>query len=77
MEPKQCAMARAALDWSRADLAEAAGIGVATVVRFEAGQNVETQNILAMRKALEKRRIRFVSEGSLKGAVYRGLRPAR
>jgi ribosome-binding protein aMBF1 (putative translation factor) len=74
--PQQSAMARAALGWSRLDLAQAAGIGVATVVRFENGQAVTSANVAAMRSAMEAKRVRFVDEGSLKGAVYGGLRKA-
>ena len=69
-------MGRAALNWSRAELAEAAGIGVATVVRYESGQSVTETNVKAMREALEARRVKFVDEGPLAGAVYGGLRKA-
>jgi transcriptional regulator with XRE-family HTH domain len=74
MTPQQCAMARAALSWSRADLATAAGIGVATVVRFEEGKNVSPEKCHAMREALEGHRVKFVDDGPLAGAVYGGLR---
>lgn len=67
-------MGRAALSWSRADLAEAAGLGVATVVRFEGGQTVSSDSIMAMRAAMEAKRVKFVDEGPLAGAVYGGLR---
>ncbi len=69
-------MARAALKWSRADLAEAAGVGVATVVRFEGEQSVTSASVDAMRAAMEARRIKFIDDGQLKGAVYGGLRKA-
>lgn len=69
-------MARAALDWSRAELAEAAGIGVATVVRFETGQSVNDSNITAMRSALEAKRVKFIDDGPMKGGVWGGLRQA-
>lgn len=64
-------MARAALKWSISDLQEAAGVGRMTVARFEGGQSVNDDSIQAMRKALEKRRVRFVDEGDLAGAVVR------
>lgn len=69
-------MGRAALRWSRAELAEAADLGVATVVRYESGQAVADDSIAAMRGAMEAARVKFVTEGSLAGAVYGGLRPA-
>jgi transcriptional regulator with XRE-family HTH domain len=76
MEPQQSAMARAALKWTRQDLADAAGIGVATVVRFESGRTVAAGNVAAMRKAMEARRVKFIEDGPLKGAVYGGLKKA-
>lgn len=69
-------MGRAALKWSRAELAEAANLGVATVVRFESGQPVANESIAAMRDAMEGARVKFVTEGPLAGAVYGGLRKA-
>lgn len=69
-------MARVSLNWSRADLAKAAGVGVATVVRFETGGNVMPDLVANMRKALEDRRVKFVDNGPLKGAVVGGLRPS-
>lgn len=65
-------MARAALSWSRADLAAAARIGVATVVRFEEGKNVSPDKCLCMREALEAKGVRFVDEGQFAGAVQAG-----
>jgi transcriptional regulator with XRE-family HTH domain len=35
MTPAQCRAARALLDWSQSKLAEAAGLGLSTVVDFE------------------------------------------
>ncbi len=76
MTPQQSAMARACLSWSRSDLAEAAGVGVATVVRFETGSAVQPDKVAAMRQAFEANRVKFVDEGPLAGAVYGGLRAA-
>ena len=67
-------MARAALAWSRADLARAAKIGTATVVRFEEGKNVSPEKCHEMRAALEAEGVRFVDEGPLAGAVHAGAR---
>jgi len=54
MDPKQSRMARAGLGWRAADLAEAAGVGSATVARFELGQTVDEVSIAKMRAALEQ-----------------------
>lgn len=45
-------MAKAALGWSAKDLAAAAGLGYATIARFEAGRTVDDDSIGKMRKAL-------------------------
>jgi transcriptional regulator with XRE-family HTH domain len=46
-------MARAALKWSLTDLADKAGVGRATVARFELGEGeTSSDKIKAMRKAL-------------------------
>lgn len=68
-------MARALLDWSRADLATEAGLSSPTVVRFETGQPVAGESVAAIRAAFEKRRVKFVDEGPMAGAVYGGLKP--
>lgn len=69
-------MGRVSLSWSRAELAEAAGIGVATVVRFEGGKTVSPDSISAMRRALEAKRVKFVEDGPFKGAVHGGVQKA-
>lgn len=76
MTPTQSRMARAALHWTVSDLADAAGIGRATVARFELGNNVEAAKVDAMREAFEAKRVHFVDKGKMAGAVYLGLRPA-
>lgn len=76
MTPTQSRMARAALKWSITDLADNAGIGRATVARFELGETVAPASVKTMRDALEAKRVRFVDSGKLAGAVYLGLRPA-
>ena len=69
-------MARASLSWSRAQLAEASGVGVATVVRFETGVTVLPETIAAMRAAFETRRVKFIEQGKFAGAVYGGMNEA-
>lgn len=69
-------MARSALEMNAAELAVAAGVGYATVARFETGANVQPNKVAAMRQALERAGIHFVDTGKLAGAVQRRLRPA-
>lgn len=56
-------MARAALDWNASRLASAAGIGVATVNRFEKG-SVETaaSTVAKLRTALESAGVIFIEQ---------------
>jgi transcriptional regulator with XRE-family HTH domain len=69
MNPTQSKMARAAMGWTVSDLAEASGVGRATVARFELGQNVQPDRVQAMRRALEARGVQFVDGGKLAGGV--------
>jgi transcriptional regulator with XRE-family HTH domain len=69
MNPRQSRMARTALEWSVTDLAERSGVGRATVARFELGQNVQPDRVLAMREAMEAAGVQFVDNGKLSGAV--------
>lgn len=74
--PDQCRMARAALRWSVDDLAQAAGVGRATVIRFENDTGGKPATVARLREALEKARVQFIDEGRFAGGVYGGLRPA-
>lgn len=50
----QCRMARAAVNWSINDLADAAEVGRATIVRFESGKGAPNRSTLAaIRRAFE------------------------
>ena len=71
MNPAQCRMARAGLNWSAAQLASHAGVGYATVVRFETGANIYPANLLAMRRALEEAGIVFIPAHRKLGAGVR------
>ncbi|MBI0475733.1 XRE family transcriptional regulator [Sphingomonas sp. MA1305] len=57
-------MARAALGLSRDDLAEAAGLGGSTVVRFEGGVAVARESVTAMQAALEAAGVEFIPAGA-------------
>ena len=50
---KQSRMARVALNWTTSDLAQKAGVGRATVARFELGNSVATESAGKMQTALE------------------------
>jgi hypothetical protein len=54
-------MARAALRWSRADLAAAAGVGHSTIVYFETDPDRATEAAIRakLRAAFEARGVRF------------------
>ena len=58
-------MARAALGWSLTDLAAAAGLGRATIARFELGETVAEASISAMRTALEGGGVEFIPAGAV------------
>jgi predicted transcriptional regulator len=71
MEPVQCKMARVALGWSAGDLAEKAGVGIATVQRFEAGQTKPIRaTIAAMQSAMEQSGIIFLAPGETTNGGY-------
>jgi transcriptional regulator with XRE-family HTH domain len=62
-------MARAALSWSRDNLAAASGVSWRTITRFEAGESVLPAQIQKMRHALEGIGILFIDSGHLVGGV--------
>jgi transcriptional regulator with XRE-family HTH domain len=62
-------MARAALEWSLADLSAASGISRRTILRFERGETVMPATVKALRHALEAKSILFIDSGHLAGGV--------
>ena len=62
MNPVQSRMARAALDWSIADLARAADVSVNTVNRFESGNDARLSSVDKMRSAMEAAGVEFIAE---------------
>ncbi|MGB5076455.1 MAG: helix-turn-helix transcriptional regulator [Sphingorhabdus sp.] len=58
---KQSRMARVALDWTTTDLALQAGVGRATVARFELGQPVADESVAKIRNAMEASGVAFSS----------------
>jgi transcriptional regulator with XRE-family HTH domain len=63
VKPAQVRMARAALNWSLADLAKAAGVHRNTVSNFETGKFAGSADaIAALRAALEAAGVIFIPE---------------
>ena len=58
----QVRMARAALKWSVAELAQRAGLTTKTVIRFENGANTTLATLTKMKRALEQGGVSWVPE---------------
>ena len=78
MTPAQCRAARALVDWSQQDLAEAAKVGNATIRNFEAGRSAPQHSTLqVLCSALESAGVIFVAEnGEGPGVRLRKAREA-
>jgi transcriptional regulator with XRE-family HTH domain len=69
LSPKQCRMARAALDWTQPDLSEASGVSIKTILLFERGQHVPHVNHLtSIKRALEAQGLAFTAAGGVEPA---------
>jgi transcriptional regulator with XRE-family HTH domain len=77
--PSQCRGARALLDMTQPELAQAAHLGLSTVVDFErTRREVSIEAIAALRNALERRGIVFIHEnGGGPGVRLRGRESAK
>jgi transcriptional regulator with XRE-family HTH domain len=60
-------MARAALGWTTAQLAEKADVGVNTINRFERGDDARVSSVDKMRAALETEGVSLLADGEVKG----------
>jgi transcriptional regulator with XRE-family HTH domain len=70
--PTQSRGARGLLDWTQAELARAATLGLSTVKNFESGRRETTAaNVNAMRSALEQAGIEFLMARGGKGVGVR------
>jgi DnaJ-class molecular chaperone len=76
MNADQCRMARAALKWSTAKLAENAGVGLNTVNRFEAGGDAQMSSVKKMQVALEAGGVEFTN-GSQPGVRLKATEPCQ
>lgn len=64
--PAQSRAARALINWSQPQLAEASGTGVSTIRDFETGKRTPiANNLAAIRAALESAGIVFEGDGEL------------
>lgn len=71
MTPEQCRAARALLDWSQQQLAEAANVGNATIRNFEATRSLpQSATLDAMRQAFDAASIEFTN-GDNPGVRFR------
>jgi len=60
ISPEQCRAARAWLDWSQEDLAEAANVSLSTVRDFEKGRRQPiANNMMMMKQAFEAQSLHF------------------
>jgi transcriptional regulator with XRE-family HTH domain len=72
MTPSQCRAARALLDWTQTELAEAASLGLSTVVDFEKSRREVSADLVAsIKRALEKASVQFTN-GKRPGVRLKG-----
>jgi transcriptional regulator with XRE-family HTH domain len=76
IDRKQIRMARAGLGWSAEDLAEKAGLGVATIRRAEADNppRVSAGNLFVIQHALEAAGVIFLDDDQASPGGGRGVR---
>ena len=63
LTPEMSRAARALLNWEPHQLASAAGLGLVTVRRFEAGGTVRLRSVEAMLEALQGAGLEFIPAG--------------
>ena len=74
LTPEMCRAARGLLSWKTHQLAGAAGLGPATVRRFEAGGTIRLSSVEAMLQALQGGGIEFIPAGGQSLVGGPGLR---
>ena len=71
MTPAQCRAARALLDITQSNLADAAGLGLSTVVDFEKDRRqVSDEAVRAIQAALERAGTAFSNKGGFGEGVF-------
>jgi transcriptional regulator with XRE-family HTH domain len=64
LTPSQCRAARALIDWSQQQLADASHVGNATIRNFESGRSTPQHSTLAaLQRALEDAGVEFTNGG--------------
>jgi transcriptional regulator with XRE-family HTH domain len=64
LTPSQCRAARALIDWSQQQLADASHVGNATIRNFESGRSTPQHSTLAaLQRALEDAGVEFTNDG--------------
>lgn len=78
-KPNQCRAARALLGWTQPQLAEAAGLGLSTIVDFEKERRALSDvSVTAITNALETAGVEFIYEnGGGPGVRIKGERNGR
>mgnify|MGYP000262282078 CR=1 FL=1 len=64
-------MARAALGWSVADLAQRSGIAARTIARFELGESVKPETLAALSVALVNGGASFIETADGRGVLVK------
>lgn len=70
----QCRAARILAGLSAVELAKKAGVGIATIKRFESGQSVQPATVDAVVIALTKAGVTFIAEGQVSAEGGEGVR---
>ena len=70
----QSRAARALLDWTRTQLAEAASVGIMTVNRFESGQQIADGSRTKLQTAFTAAGISFIAAGETSSDGGEGVR---
>lgn len=68
----QVKMARAALGWKAADLADRSDVTVNTIFRLEGGKGVQASTLAAIQHALEDAGVTFIDVGGRPAVVAPG-----
>jgi transcriptional regulator with XRE-family HTH domain len=72
MDATQCRMARSGLNISGRELARLAGVGYATLARFEAGSDITDENRDKIAQALESAGVQLIRRSGRVGVTVPG-----